>query len=202
MVSNGSFLIQRRRAPDLKQNLGFWSLKRLSWVVVRWFNANHNNCIIFGVWGMPIPALMETGYLPSGEFHCDLVELRNTFGVNDRRTALLAKLDAFLGWLRNTHGLDLPYFIDGSYTTSKPYPGDIDFVIDLSNATDEQIGTALVLFSLHQAQIKQDFEIDFWFFHPNAQKDLKQFFQYVRIEELQQRQLPPETRKGILRISP
>jgi len=151
---------------------------------------------------MPIPALMETGYLPCGEFHCDLDELRNTFGVNDRRTALLGKLDAFLEWLRNTHGLDLPYFVDGSYTTSKPYPSDIDFVIDLSNANDQQIGTALRLFSLQHDQIKQDFEIDFWYFHPNAPKDLKLFFQYVRIEELQQRQLPPETRKGILRISP
>lgn len=151
---------------------------------------------------MPIPALMETGYLPSGEFHCNLDELRDTFGINERRTTLLAKLDAFLHWLRNTHRLDLPYFIDGSYTTSKAHPGDIDFVIDLSNATNEQIGTALTLFSLHHTQIKQDFEIDFWYFHPGAQNDLKQFFQYVRIEELQQRQLPPETRKGILRITP
>lgn len=151
---------------------------------------------------MPIPALMETGYLPSGEFHCDLDELKNIFGVNDRRTALLTKLDQFLAWLRNTHGLDLPYFVDGSYTTSKPHPSDIDFVIDLTNATNDQIGTALQLFSLQHDQIKQDFEIDFWFFHPNAPKDLKQFFQYVRIEELQQRQLPPETRKGILRITP
>lgn len=151
---------------------------------------------------MPIPELTETGYLPSGEFHCDLTELRNTFGVNERRTELLAKLDAFLVWLRGTHDLDLPYFVDGSYTTFKAYPSDIDFVIDLTTATNDQIGTALRLFSLHHDEIKQTFEIDFWYFHPDAPKDLKQFFQYVRIEELQQRQLPPETRKGILRIAP
>lgn len=149
---------------------------------------------------MPIPALTEAGYLPSGEFQCSRTELKATFGVNDRRALLLAKLDAFLEWLHETHNLCLPYFVDGSYTTSKEHPGDIDFVIDLTGATQDQIGTTLQLWAFHRAEIKRDFEIDFWYFHPEAPKDLRLFFQYVRIEELHQRQLPPETRKGILRI--
>ncbi|MGN6152948.1 MAG: DUF6932 family protein [Lysobacteraceae bacterium] len=151
---------------------------------------------------MPIPALTADGYLPVGEHMCDLAEVEGTFCQNDHRTDLLDKLREFLAWLRDQHGIDLPYFVDGSYTTAKEHPSDIDFVLDLTHATDPQIGAALTLFTLHQAQIKDHFKVDFWFYHPDADKDLKQFFQYVRAEELQQKQLPRETRKGILRIRP
>lgn len=151
--------------------------------------------------GVPIPALTADGYLPSGEFDCDLGEVENTFGINDHRAGLLDKFREFLAWLRD-QGLDLPYFVDGSYTTAKDAPSDIDFVLDLTTASDVQIGIALTLFTFHQVAIKQNFKVDFWFYHPEADKDLRQFFQYVRVEELQQRQLPPDTRKGILRIQP
>ncbi|MCZ8063081.1 hypothetical protein [Silanimonas sp.] len=151
---------------------------------------------------MPIPALTADGYLPAGEFDCDLGEVENTFGINDHRAELLDKFREFLAWLRDGHGLDLPYFVDGSYTTAKDLPGDIDFVLDLTNATSAQIGAALTLFFMHQEEIKTNFKVDYWFYHPSADKDLRQFFQYVRVEELQQRQLPPDTRKGILRIQP
>lgn len=151
---------------------------------------------------MPIPALTADGYLPLGEFDCDLGEVEALFCGNERRKLLLDKLRQFLAWLRDHHGLDLPYYIDGSYATAKEHPSDVDFVLDITYANNEQIGAALKLFTLQRAQIKEDFNIDFWFYHPGAQKDLRQFFHYVRVEELQQRQLPPETRKGILRIQP
>lgn len=149
---------------------------------------------------MAIPALTVDGYLPAGEFACNLGEVEAAFGINDHRAELLNKLREFLVWLSDDHDLDLPYFVDGSYTTAKDVPSDIDFVLDLTNATDEQIGSALTLFTFHQAMIKQTFKVDFWFYHPDADKDLRQFFQYVRVEELQRRQLPPDTRKGILRV--
>ena len=151
---------------------------------------------------MPIPALTAEGYLPAGEHTCDLAEVEDTFCHNDHRASLLDKLRQFLAWMYEHHEIDLPYFVDGSYTTAKEQPGDIDFVLDLTNANDQQIGAALTLFTLHQAQIKEDFKVDFWFYHPDAEKDLKQFFHYVRAEELHEKQLPPETRKGILRIQP
>lgn len=151
---------------------------------------------------MPIPALTEDGYLPVGEFDCDLEEVEGAFCGNDHRTGLLGKFREFLTWLRDEHGLNLPYFVDGSYTTAKDLPGDIDFVLDLTNANQRQIGVALTLFTFQQADIKHTYKVDFWFYHPEADRDLRQFFQYVRVEELQQRQLPPDTRKGILRIQP
>ena len=151
---------------------------------------------------MPIPALTTEGYLPSGEHMCNLLEIEEAFCHNDHRTDLLDKLRRFVTWLREHHTIDLPYFVDGSYTTAKEHPSDIDFVLDLTHANDQQIGAALTLFTLHQAQIKEDYKVDFWFYHPDAEKNLKHFFQYVRAEELQQKQLPRETRKGILRVRP
>jgi hypothetical protein len=151
---------------------------------------------------MPIPELTADGYLPAGEFECELEEIETVFCGNEHRGWLMNRLREFLAWLRNQHGLNLPYYVDGSYTTAKEHPGDIDFVLDLSTASKPQINAALTLFTFHQTQIKENFNVDFWFYHPAAQKDLKQFFQYVRVEELQQRQLPPETRKGILRVQP
>jgi hypothetical protein len=151
---------------------------------------------------VPIPGFTEHGYLPAGQFHCNLAEVDERFGGNDRRRQLLGNLFRFLAWLRDEHGVDLPYYVDGSYTTAKESPGDIDFVIDISQATRGQIGAVLTLFSLEREKIKKDYCIDFWYYHPDADKDLRGFFQYVRVEELQARQLPMDTRKGILRIEP
>jgi hypothetical protein len=111
-------------------------------------------------------------------------------------------LRRFLQWLSATHGLDLPYYVDGSYATGKALPSDIDFIIDISNATRQEIGIAMYLYAFQHDQMKTDFRIDFWPYHPGASNDLRQFFQYVRTEELQQRRLPADTRKGILRIVP
>ena len=151
---------------------------------------------------MPIPALTADGYLPVGEFDCDLTEVQQTFGINDHRVGLLDKLGAFLEWLRDHHGLELPFYIDGSFTTSKHHPNDIDFVIDLTNAPQDQIGRAFGLWAVERAAIKENFKVDYWPYVPGAPKDLRAFFQYVRVEELHERQLPMETRKGILRIEP
>lgn len=151
---------------------------------------------------VPIPALTTDGYLPVGAHDCTLDDVETRFAGNPHRVQLLNDFRRFLQWLRITHGLDLPYYVDGSYTTRKALPSDIDFIIDISNATQQQIGTAMYLFAVEQSQMKANFRVDFWAYHPGASNDLRQFFQYVRTEELQQRRLPADTRKGILRIVP
>lgn len=151
---------------------------------------------------VPIPALTMYGYLPAGSHDCTLDDVEADFAGNPHRIQLLADLRRFLHWLATVHDLALPYYVDGSYTTSKPNPSDIDFIIDISNATQLQIGTAMTLYAFHRDQIKADFHVDFLPYHPGAGKDLRAFFQYVRTEELNQRKLPIDTRKGILRIVP
>lgn len=151
---------------------------------------------------VPIPALTANGYLPVGAHDCTLDDIEANFTGNPHRAQLLNDLRRFLHWLSTEHGLDLPYYVDGSYTTGKAHPSDIDFIIDISDATPVQIGMAMNLYAYQREQIKADFRIDFLPYHPGAGNDLRQFFQYVRTEELNQRKLPSETRKGILRILP
>lgn len=151
---------------------------------------------------MPIPALTAHGYLPVGAHDCTLDDVEANFAGNAHRTQLLEDLRRFLDWLITTHGISLPYYVDGSYTTSKAHPSDIDFIIDISNATPLEIGTVMTLFAFNRSQIKADYRIDFLPYHPNASNDLRAFFQYVRTEELNRRNLPIDTRKGILRIVP
>lgn len=151
---------------------------------------------------VPIPALTPDGYLPPGAHDCTLDDVEADFTGNPHRIRLMDELRRFLTWLDTVHGLALPYYVDGSYTTSKTTPSDIDFIIDITHATQVEIGKALYLFSMEKDQIKTDFHIDFWLYHPVAGNDLRAFFQYVRTEELNQRKLPIDTRKGILRIVP
>jgi hypothetical protein len=149
---------------------------------------------------MAIPNLEGSGLLPAGEHVCDLDEVEGMFAHNARRADLFRQLRPFRVMLEAQGLGQLPLYVDGSFSTSKDHPGDIDVVLDLTDATDEQEGSAFRLFALSHSQIKEEFSVDFYLFHPIAEKDLRAFFQYVRIEVLNARGLPPETRKGILRV--
>lgn len=151
---------------------------------------------------MPIPALTADGYLPAGEHLCNLAEVQAVFANNEHRQNLVDNFHRFLDWMHQTHDLVFPYYVDGSFTTAKQLPSDIDFVIDLTGAPTDKVRRALDLWSMGRATIKENFKVDFWPYFPGANNDLRAYFQYVRIEELQERQLPMDTRKGILRVVP
>jgi hypothetical protein len=147
---------------------------------------------------MPIPALTPAGHLPAGEHICNFTEFENTFAHNDHRSFLLGKLKDFLEFL-SSRGLRLPYYLDGSYSTDKLYPRDIDFVLDCSGATGQQVRDAFGLMA-SQVEIKAEFYVDFWVYFPGAPSDLRAYFQYVRVEEMQAKNMSIGSRKGILRI--
>jgi hypothetical protein len=150
---------------------------------------------------MPIPTLNKHGYLPPGAHHCTLEEVEATFNANEHRRKLISDLKRFLDWLKTAHRLNLPYYIDGSFTTGKEFPSDIDVVLDGSNATAEEIVRTLLLVT-KRPEIKAQFRIDFLPYFPGCPHDLRDFFQYIRTDELNNKRLPPQTRKGILRILP
>ncbi len=72
-----------------------------------------------------IPALRADGTLPPGVYAAaDWNEVQARFGGNRRRNALLRKLRAGLENLRDA---GCPFvFLDGSFTTSKAQPNDVD----------------------------------------------------------------------------
>lgn len=150
---------------------------------------------------MAIPALTAAGYLPAGEHLCTLDEVQQSFATNEHREALLERLHAFLDWLVATESLSMPVYVDGSFTTNKPKPSDVDVVMDLAQATNEEIGKAMRIYQQHD-WVKEEFSVDYYPYFPALGNDLREYFKYIRVEELQQKQLPKESRKGLLRIEP
>ena len=82
---------------------------------------------------MPIPDADHRGYLPHGVHDASLAEILDRYGrfrETDRRVTLGAQLAEFAEEARAS-GLVRFLIIDGSYTTAKPQPGDIDLIVVL-----------------------------------------------------------------------
>src|SRR5262245_27238275 len=80
---------------------------------------------------MPIPALDANGLLPPGVHEASIEEVRELFGQfreTEQRVRLQAALEAFLAEARGTH-LVVAVIVDGSFTTGKAQPGDVDIVV-------------------------------------------------------------------------
>jgi hypothetical protein len=97
---------------------------------------------------VPIPPMSEEGFLPVGVHECTFAELQATFGQNrwkadpdserqrqvhcPQRERLCAKLEEYIGALAAA-GLEVDVVVDivvdGSFTTTKPDPSDIDLIV-------------------------------------------------------------------------
>src|SRR5437879_560349 len=95
---------------------------------------------------LPVPQITRSGILPSGIHECTLKEAEDVFGAENtsqRRRELWASFVAFLRWLRGMNLLHLfrAMYLDGSFVTNEPIPGDIDVILELppakSVSTDE-----------------------------------------------------------------
>lgn len=79
----------------------------------------HYSCV------MSIPELdFTTGYLPSGIHEATWEELVQSFGTSEQRRLLLRGLEKAMDALRDAGCKRL--YVDGSFVTSKPIPGDFD----------------------------------------------------------------------------
>ncbi|HJT76925.1 MAG TPA: hypothetical protein VJ739_06950 [Gemmataceae bacterium] len=92
---------------------------------------------------MPIPDLNADGFLPAEIFDCTLEEMTERFGqdcwVDNRlrqcRSRLFARLCSYLGEVRRA-GIPGALLVDGSFTTSKAEPEDIDLALVLPAGHD------------------------------------------------------------------
>lgn len=76
---------------------------------------------------MPIPELCPDGYLSEGLHVATEAEIEAAFGtVNVRRRTLMRRLSYFLQ-LARAAGVRR-FFVNGSFVTAKPEPGDVDAV--------------------------------------------------------------------------
>ncbi|MBI4771506.1 MAG: hypothetical protein HY784_14125 [Chloroflexi bacterium] len=77
-----------------------------------------------------IPAFQEDGFLPPGLHLATLQEIEARFATTPRRRELFGRLQRFVELAR--HASARRMFLNGSYVTAKPEPGDVDVVIWLS----------------------------------------------------------------------
>jgi len=79
---------------------------------------------------MPVPPLVKAGLLPVGIHDATLPEIEQAFGIaNDTRSELFKNLKTFCEEVAVFGPLIKGIFVDGSFVTSKPVPGDIDLVV-------------------------------------------------------------------------
>ena len=146
---------------------------------------------------MPIPALNEDGFLPPGVHDCTLDEIRSRFGAFqsiDRRPKLFATLLAFVAEARAS-GVVVALVINGSFTTSKPDPNDIDLVVVLGGEgrfVADMPPSQYNVISKRRVLRRHGFDILLARQGTEEQDDAVGFYQQVRGRSTQ--------RKGVLRI--
>lgn len=148
---------------------------------------------------MPIPLLTRQGVLPPGSFDCTRAEVIENFCGSAHRASLWQGFEEFLGNIADDH-LPTRLLVDGSFTSDKSHPGDIDVVFDLSTCSEQVQNHWFRVQALEQDQIKEVYHIDFWVYFSGLPSDLRAFFSYVRPEEALRRGMQPDERKGLLSL--
>ncbi len=99
-----------------------------------------------------IPPFTEEGLLPPGVYRATWREFVDRFGTTPHRRKLLAGLKAALKSLRAA-GCRTVY-IDGSFVTAKPHPGDFDGCWEIDGVEPERLDPVLLTFDAGRATQK------------------------------------------------
>jgi len=146
---------------------------------------------------MPIPNFDENGFLPEGIHDCSLDEIVDRFGIfqtTDHRYRLCEQLQEFLTEIRSTNFV-VAVIINGSFTTSKHVPNDVDLIVVLSK--DHDFNAELRPFEynvLSRRRVRKRYSFDVLVARDNSieYREYSDYFQQVRGQ--------PENRKGVLRV--
>lgn len=147
---------------------------------------------------MPLPELTQEGYLPPGVHETTLEEVGTQFGrfdETDRRVELHAALVRFAAEARAT-GLVAALIVNGSYTTRKAQPGDIDLIVvlrqEIDLATDFKPHEYNVL-STARVKRRYPFDVRYSTAESGVLEPLIDFFAEVRHR--------PGLRKGMVKVT-
>ncbi len=147
---------------------------------------------------MPIPSLDQDGYLPLGIHDCSLQEVQNAFGLfrqSDHRVKLFSRLQSYIQDLKSADIVHQVY-IDGSFVTSKPEPGDIDLIaVTAADFTMPESLSPVMYNSLSARMVKKTYRFDMVLV-PNGGVVLAKWLDFFQeVKNVSGR------RKGILRVS-
>ena len=107
-----------------------------------------------------IPDFQDDGSLPAGIHWAEWTEIQVRFGANPHRRQLLAGLREALEMLAAAGCVSA--FIDGSFVTSKDFPGDFDVCWDLSGVNPNPLDPVFFDFDDGRAAQKKRFMGEFF----------------------------------------
>ncbi len=140
-----------------------------------------------------IPAFDARSNLPPGIHPATLKQLEKRFSFTARRIALLQGLIEALGLLK-TAGCAMVY-LDGSFATTKPEPGDFDACWGIFGVNPENLDPVFLDFSNSRARQKQRFLGEFFPAELPEGASGKTFLEFFQLDK------ETGTAKGILSIS-
>ena len=139
-----------------------------------------------------IPPLNALGLLPPGIHDATWGELEAVFGYNADRQKLLAGLRRFLEDLRNA-GATVAY-VDGSFVTSKPVPGDFDGCWEATGVDASKLPPEALDFSPGRPKQKAKYGGEMFVAHWPGSRSGESFLKFFQ----QDRSGRP---KGVLRVN-
>jgi hypothetical protein len=128
-----------------------------------------------------LPRLVARGIrkvLPEGEHEATWDELCSRFGQGSRRRTLLGKIREVGAMLREA-GISVLY-IDGSFATDKPIPGDWDGLFPTAGLDWEKVDPLFRQVDLHRDEIAKKYMADLFpvdFSEKTSGKPFREFFQ-------------------------
>lgn len=149
---------------------------------------------------MAIPEFNQYGVLPEGIYPATSLEVEARYCANPNRQQIWADFRRFCGKELQPQNWSNIVFIDGGFTSDKPFTKDIDVILDMTSVSLELVLDAYGWQVRHHDRIKAAFRTDFWIYHPKLPLNLTQFFQYIKEEERIERGAPIGEKKGLLRL--
>ena len=107
-----------------------------------------------------IPAFRQDGQLPRGRHTAQWLDFRLRYGQSQTRKRLCAGLPGALHLLKFA-GCRLAY-IDGSFVSAKPEPGDFDVCWDVTSVDTDLVPAIFFDFSAGRAAQKAEFAGEFF----------------------------------------
>jgi hypothetical protein len=151
----------------------------------------------------PLPPYNYHGYLPEGVHDTTIAELKERLAINPQRIALWEQFQEFLSWVNATGTFSYAY-IDGGFITNKPFPRDIDVILQTRAGYGPEAFAAMEPFfakGIDAIYTKHSVHLHFWCEgFPGGLSDFRRFFQYLRPQDAAPLGLKEGARKGIVRI--
>jgi hypothetical protein len=156
-----------------------------------------------------IPPLVSGGILPVGVHVCILEEIRQTFahvGLHPVRAVLFESLERFAQDIQALNFFPAMY-VDGSFTTDKVAPNDIDVCLELPKNTPETkarlYSDDIILQILNPVFTKHTYKVDVLYWRPDFPDHnpggINQLT-LLRTDDARDRGLSEDTRKGVLKV--